>query len=434
MVLEGYARSGGCRSRAVQPHVKSSGHAALEPHCKARATTAPPVRWTSQRIPKSQHCTPHDARAVATAANGSKSICLGVLVNEGPRTLVATLASWRAKGLLDAVAERYMLVQGPRRGAAKGWSGWHTWAVGIGQRHGFDMLCSPHRNTNFMANVQLAEACTSPWFLFMEEDFMVSNFVSSEQVLAQLHAAVNMVSSGAAHGVRLRHIEDGGEPNHALLSFKNKHEAALSAEVHASRSTGGGGHSLICRKPFSLNPCPDCYILHYLGALGEDPLRFAPPCELWHCDRGIRGRNSAAAPQMYCMRTAAYDAWYPSTPANALPRYTFYSNNPMLWHAQWYVDLIRPIANSTDFKTFERGVQTSEAWTRGGGLVIARGRGIFRHQRWDRGRNFECCNDTTSIHEHAQEPTWAAKHLKRFGAHQASTSANCTALKSTAGG
>ena len=109
-LLEGYARSGGCRSRAVQPHVKSSGHAALEPHCKARATTAPPVRWTSQRIPKSQHCTPHDARAVATAANGSKSICLGVLVNEGPRTLVATLASWRAKGLLDAVAERYMSI------------------------------------------------------------------------------------------------------------------------------------------------------------------------------------------------------------------------------------------------------------------------------------------------------------------------------------
>ena len=61
-----------------------------------------------------------------------------------------------------------------------------------------------------------------------------------------------------------------------------------------------------------------------------------------------------------------------------------YTNNPMVWPSVWYAATFRTFANRTNFYEFEQAIQTSPTWLESD-IVIARGEGLFRHRRLDRG-------------------------------------------------
>ena len=106
-----------------------------------------------------------------------------------------------------------------------------------------------------------------------------------------------------------------------------------------------------------------------------DPVKHVRRCMLFRC---------LAEPQMFCMRADAFDEWYPAA-QHARPRYVMYTNNPMVWPPRWYAATFAPFANTTNFYDFEQSIQISRTW-RESGIVIARGEGLFRHERLDRGR------------------------------------------------
>ena len=362
-----------------------------------------------------------------------------MLVNEGPYTLVATLGSWKSAGLLDVVAERKMFIQGPSHASDQAFPAWRSWASSVGTQHRFDVLPSPRVNIAFSANVHLADNCTAPWLLFMEEDFMISNQISAEAMRVQLQAAKNMLESGKAQGVRLRHIKDSGEPNYAMRKFAADHIFGdeLRTEISAVLEDDSS-YPRVCSKPFNRFPCPDCYVSHYLGAFGKDPTRFAPPCEVWRCDAAHRafGPSTAALATsmpppdpvaMYCVRTAAHDELYPATSANMAPRYTPFTNNPVLWPGRWYAKLIREIARRTTFKTFEQSVQESVPWSSEPGFVMAIPKGIFRHQRWDRGRDWWNETDPEG-YKRAGSPDWSMTYRENLRRHDNASVKSCEVL------
>ena len=328
-------------------------------------------------------------------------VCLGLLVNEGPVTLRNTLKSWSDAGLLRIVAEKLAFIQGPgnkatspqharpaQKASLASWVEWRDWVAAVVQQYSLKVL-EPHppRNIMFMAIVQLAEACSgSSWFLFLEEDFMVSPLARAASVWRQLAAATAQLQTGLIKGVRMRHIRDGGYPNYALEAFRSTMKHPKPEQLALS--------------PFERYPCPDCYLEHYLGSLNQDPVAHVRRCMLFRC---------LEEPQMYCMRASGFDEWYPRARRDARPRYVMYTNNPMVWPSRWYAQTFTRFANNTNFYEFEQAVQTSSAWLESD-IIIARGEGLFRHLRMDRGRTVPKTSGSQLRRQSRAHPAELLKH------------------------
>jgi hypothetical protein len=244
-----------------------------------------------------------------------------------------------------------MFIQGPPEPA------WNVYTKALAAKHGFRVIES-QTNVMFDALFQLNAACTSTYFLFLEEDWAIAPGVKPTDVKLQLTAATDVLGTGLVHGVRLRHVRLGGDPNWALDTWGHK----MGTGLGSVRADWGKG------VPYAEYPCPDCYILRDLG---DDPPREvrAPKCQVWKC---------MESPIMYCMRTASHDQWY----TKGKPKYVFYTNNPMVWRRDWFTRW----RNFTGGGQLERTIQASTEWSKLPGYIIARGVGLFQHHRMDRGK------------------------------------------------
>jgi len=298
----------------------------------------------------------------------TKDICLGMLAYEGGETIKKTMKTWKDSGMLDAVGERIMYIQGPPK------ADWNKWLKGMAAHYNFEVI-EAATNTMFDALFQLNLACKGKYFMFLEEDWTIEH-ADKTQTIQQLTAGVKALATGMVHGVRYRHVRFYGEPNWALQTWhfnsrKNGGNPGAGAALQ-SRSLWGD------KVKFGQYPCPDCYILRDLG---DDPPRpvtvqGGPECQVWKCQED---------PIMYCVRTAAYDDWY--KPGMGKKKYVFYTNNPMLWEKKWF-DRWREVgARGGAAKTsFEPTVQNSPEWNNPPGYIISRGMGLFTHARKDRGK------------------------------------------------
>ena len=153
---------------------------------------------------------------------------------------------------------------------------------------------------------------------------------------------------------------------------------------------GGGGSRASWGKnvPYAEYPCPDCHIERDLGddppvpvtvSDGDRSAPRGPECQAWQCSA-----EGAGQPVMYCMRTAAHDAWYPA--GKGKDKYVFYTNNPMVWRRDWFARC-REVGRGAAYRGFEPTIQASAEWNKLPGYVIARGMGLFQHKRLDRGKD-----------------------------------------------
>ena len=309
---------------------------------------------------------PEASKAPVRNANVPLDICIGVLANEGWRTISNSFRTWHESGLLVAVKERILFIQGPPR------QSWNAKLESVARKYGFRTIVSQD-NVVFDAIFQLNDACSATNFLFLEEDWAIAPGVRRADVTEQISNAVNLLGTGLVHGVRLRHVRWGGSPNWALDTWT---KGSYDGDGGGSRAKWGAG------VPYSKYPCPDCSILRDLGDSPPRPVKvnegdyFAPRgpnCQAWKC---------VSSPITYCMRTSAHDKWYRS----GKDKYVFYTNNPMVWRSTWIASW-RKNGREQDYRGFEPTIQASKRWNSQPGFIIARGKGLFQHKRLDRGKN-----------------------------------------------
>lgn len=277
------------------------------------------------------------------------SICLGVLVNEGPQTVFDVVRSWNTSGLLSVADELIAVLDGPITAE------WNAQARRFLQPLGFRIIEKAEK-VIYRGILELSQACSDgSHFLFLEDDWKIAPGVSAEHVGSEIRRARALLDTGRVHGVRLRHAVNFGEPNHKMTTFKR---------------TGGG-------KSFYANPCPECYIL---AEAAEKPprkphVKGGPECMVWESSEG-----------MYCFRSSAFDPYYREVGGH--PRkYVPYTNNPMLWRR----DVVEPVLEDALPHSHGRGLEgwingDSELWGTYPGYVLCRGTGLFMHARQDRGR------------------------------------------------
>jgi hypothetical protein len=338
------------------------------------------------RVPARPASAPGEGGGEGGDGGGPFDLCLAVLAYEGWTTISNTLASWAAGGLLAAAQERFIFIQGPPHPR------WNAHVQALAREYGFVAIVS-QKNIMFDSLFELNAACTtSTHFLFLEEDWALAPGVGAADVRAQLASAVDLLGSGLVHGVRMRHVRWGGTPNWALGTWgrKSAERGAVGIDTEGKEVDGGGGSRASWGKnvPYAEYPCPDCHIERDLGddppvpvtvSDGDRSAPRGPECQAWQCSA-----EGAGQPVMYCMRTAAHDAWYPA--GKGKDKYVFYTNNPMVWRRDWFARW-REVGRGAAYRGFEPTIQASAEWNKLPGYVIARGMGLFQHKRLDRGKD-----------------------------------------------
>jgi hypothetical protein len=157
-------------SRALDREAMRGSRGHHRAYARLGSTNATGARETIVSLPSLEKRCLHPE--TSCRANGSDAhqriphICMGVLVFEGPLTLRNALTTWNASGLYNAVHERAAFLQGPPHPI------WTSWARAAVEGHGFHVLLAA-RQLYHLAFVRLAQWCTAPAVLLVEEDFAI---------------------------------------------------------------------------------------------------------------------------------------------------------------------------------------------------------------------------------------------------------------------
>jgi len=243
-------------------------------------------------------------------------VCVSVLVFQGVRTLQQTLAS-NAK-LFGLVAESHILFQQVDSAAR------YAWARHVCSQYPFFKPVFQKRNVGQrIAFETLADACSQPYIVILEEDFKAA---SNALFHRQLTLGLSLLQNGT-HAFRLRSRKFPGKPNHA-------HETWLK--------TGGvnGGKIL------------ETHLLEYV-TWEDEPERHINELHVCHRD-----------PKTWC----------------ASSKYAQYTNNPTLYSTHFLRWLVSQVPKEGDVK-FEPYL--TQFWARMD-FQVAYSEGLFTHDRLDR--------------------------------------------------
>ena len=228
-----------------------------------------------------------------------------ILVHRGRQALRKALESWQRSGLLSMAKERIVLVQELREP--------HDPRLddNILKYYSLRLLKEKSQLGISLGLTRLVESTTSPFVLFLEEDFRVADAVSGlNEVQMEIHDAADLLLSARAHVVRMRHTQFPGVPNCAN-AWKG-HEARLGNRETPARNNQS--------------------VLDVRSWI-EDPSELYPD-DVWSCGR-FR--------EHFC----AY-----STHAS-------WTNNPIFFSRPWFLENIAPIARADTGTRLEAAVSFS---------------------------------------------------------------------------
>ena len=125
----------------------------------------------------------------------SSSISLVAVSYQAPRTLLNTMRSWRASGLLDLVAERIAILSDP-----------FPQDLAIAAEHGFrivepkdisgSLMSKPNTLTIGAAFYYALKEASSEYVLFLENDFKMDETLPTSRTAAELLAAAGLLDRG----------------------------------------------------------------------------------------------------------------------------------------------------------------------------------------------------------------------------------------------
>jgi hypothetical protein len=326
-----------------------------------------------------------------------------VLSYAGPVTFRRSVDAWRDTGLLRSAAQSILFLNDVRGGEDDAFDCWRRRTA---REAGFDVVLeaqNAHRNVGFGGFTEMLRACRHEFFLFLEEDFTVARS-ASRAVDEQLRSAMDLLATGVVRAVKLRHLREGGSPNWALQTWNDNPKNDVLSDV--PRAEWGRG------KSYADFPAPDVFVLKWPKSdedPSKDPALADVPCQVWRCRE---------KPANWCVRSASHDRWYPlevrtggdpatgdpttgdptrgaaATPPRATvaeAKYAPYTNNPTMYETAWALHNLAPIIDALPperhMEELEAAVLRSPLWSEAPGVIYARPEGLFRHARWDRGRD-----------------------------------------------
>ena len=243
-------------------------------------------------------------------------LCVGVLVFQGANTLERTLSTNR--GLFQIIEEPiafFQQINSPER---------RRWAREVIGVHGpFSSLFATQNVGQREAFRLIAEACSQPYIVILEEDFRAAKHAD---FFSELTSGISHIQQGA-HAVRLRSRRFPGSPNYI-------HEAWLNS---------GGHNGGVVR---------DTHLIEYV-TWHDSPETFVPQLQV--CRQN---------PKTWCTSS----------------KHAQYTNNPTLYSTDFLRDLISKVPTHGDVH-FEAWL--TEFWSKQSYKVVYSD-GLFTHERTDR--------------------------------------------------
>lgn len=298
-----------------------------------------PCKWSSRR-----------KSILPSLFSPEKSLAVIVLVNRGKSSFHHAAQSWHNSGLLSYAAHRLVFLQewahaSETMSPTKHWDTLDQRISGLEREFDFSVIGSKQQVGIGRAMVRLVTLAASmqgvQHVLFLEEDFVVNDRVDKTSLAHLLETSQQLLRSGTADIVKLRHRRYPGEPFFSKVWQGHEHEMFTKETPFVSN------HTLLDTMHWILDPA-----LYFTG----DRIR--------HCDI----KNPTHKQDWFC----------------AFSTHAGWTNNPFLIQPSFFLENIAPSALADWVGSIEGAINNSPHLWDDKCFVIAQGDGIFTHRDVDK--------------------------------------------------
>jgi hypothetical protein len=276
----------------------------------------------------------------------TKSFSICILAHRGKNALRNALASWEKSGLLQLASERLMFLQ-----ELKDVETDQRLSGNILNKYDIQILGEENQIGISKGMLKLVESSKSEYILFLEEDFRISDSLLNSNLLDDLKLKVNdeirnsiqLLETKRADILRLRRRDNPGIPNCAF--------------------TWKGSEHLLGRQQTPMLNNQTVLDVHFW----RDDLTKYFSNVVWRCGNVNKEKNFDTE-KFFC----------------AFSTHTSWTNNPILFSRNWFLEHIGPAALSDHSTRLEAAISFSPPLWNNKCFIVAHGNGLFMHDDVDK--------------------------------------------------